>query len=42
LFLEARFSAHVSGVEARLRAPAALGRVTAVLEPRPTGPGRAT
>jgi hypothetical protein len=42
LFLEARFSEHVIGEEARLRATAALGRVTAALDPRPTGPGRAT
>jgi Domain of unknown function (DUF4129) len=53
LFLEARFSEHVIGEDARLRAAAALRRVTATLEPQPAGrtagpgapaadPGRAT
>jgi Domain of unknown function (DUF4129) len=37
LFLEARFSEHVIGEDARLRAAAALGRVTAALELQPAG-----
>lgn len=37
LFLEARFSEHVIGEDARQRAEAALGRVTAALQAAPTG-----